>query len=171
MSQPLMSTPDSATRRSVSATSTVFTHVMSDILDIEDNEEEMLTCKERRIKDIEELLGYVKEYLMNFSCKVSDGTKIEITAGQCQKIRACNFCLDCKRTEGEDLHENHLLATHEYFWSFRRSRKANHFLRGIATIAPGPNSPSRRQSTTTQLFKKSIKRDPSLFHALKEKDN
>ena len=55
MSQPLMATPSSTTRRSRSVTSTMFTHVMKDVLDIEDDEEVMLICKERRIKDIEEL--------------------------------------------------------------------------------------------------------------------
>ena len=144
MSQPLMTTPTSTSRRSRYVTSTMFTHVMKDVLDIEDDEEVMLICKERRIKDIEELLGYSEDDLKNFSCKTSDGTEIKITMGQWQKIRAHNFYLDCKRTEGEDLHDNHLLATYEDFWLFRRSRKANHLLRGIATITPRPNSPSRR---------------------------
>ena len=171
MSQPLMSAPASATRRSRSVTSTMFTHVMKDVLDIEDDEEVMVTCKERRIKDVEELLGYSEDYLRNFSCKTSDGKEITITMGQYQKIRAYNLYLDYKTSEGEELHENHLLATYEDFWSFRRSRKANHLLRGIASITPRPNSPTRRQATPAQLFRKSIKRDPSLFHTLKERGN
>ena len=73
MSQPLMSTPASTTRRTRSVTSTMFTHVMKDVLDIEDDEEIMVICRERRIKDIEELLGYSEDYLRNFSCKTSEG--------------------------------------------------------------------------------------------------
>ena len=136
MSQPMMATTTSTTRRYRSVTSTMFTCVMQDVLDIEEDEEVMLICKEQRIKDIEELLGYSEDFLMNFSCKTSDGTEIKITMGQCQKIRAYNFYLDYKRTEGEYLHKNHLLATYEDFCVFRRSRKANNLLRGIPTITP-----------------------------------
>ena len=43
MSEPLMATLSSTARRSRSVTSDMFTHVMKDVLDIEDDEEVILT--------------------------------------------------------------------------------------------------------------------------------